>query len=90
LVAKEYEPDALDVRSYRKLDPLAIERFEAGMSLVVSDVRIERDEVTLAFVQPGGRDAVTSLRIKWPLPLSPAFSERPPLEDVLRRFVETK
>jgi hypothetical protein len=90
-VSTEYEPNALDVRPYRRVEPLAVHRFERGVELVVSDVRIERDEVKLEFVEPGGRkDAVTSLRIKWPLPLSPSFGERPSLEDVLRRFVELK
>lgn len=90
-VAAEYEPDALDVRSFRKLEPLAVHRFDPGVELVVSDVRIDRDEVKLEFVLPGGgKDTVTSLRVKWPLPFSPAFAERVPLEDVLRRFVETK
>lgn len=90
-VFTEYEPDALDVRPYRKLDPLAVHRFEPGIELVISEVRIEPDEVRFEFVEPGGsKDAVTSLRIKWPLPLSPSFGERPPLEDVLLRFVEKK
>ena len=90
-VWKEYEPDALEVRPYRKLEPLAVHRFEAGVPLIVSAVRIEPDEVTFEFVEPGGgKDAVTSLRIKWPLPLSPTLSERAPLEEVLRRFVDAK
>jgi hypothetical protein len=90
-VATKYEPDSLDVRSYRKLEPLAVHRFEPGVELLVSAVRIGRDEVKLEFVQPnGGKSTMTSLRIKWPLPLSPGFGERLPLEDVLRQFVEIK
>jgi hypothetical protein len=90
-VLMQYEADSMDVRSYRKLEPLAVHRFEPGIELVVSDVRIERDEVTLEFVEPnGGKDAVTSLRIKWPLPLAPAFGERAAVEDVLQRFVDIK
>jgi len=90
-VAAQYEPDSLDVRSYRKLEPLAVHRFEAGVELVVSDVSIERDEVKLEFVQAqGDEETLTSLRIKWPLPLSSSFGERPRVEDVLRRFVEIK
>lgn len=86
-----YEADALDVRSYRKLEPLAIHRFQPGVELVVSDVSIGRDEVKLEFVQSGGgKDVVTSLRVRWPLPLSPSLSERGPLEHLLRRFIETK
>jgi hypothetical protein len=90
-VFAEYEADGLDVRPYRKLEPLGVHRFEPGIELVVRAVRIERDEVTLEFMEvSGGKDTITSLRIKWPLPLSPSFSERLPLEDVLRRFVEIK
>ena len=90
-VFAEYEIDALDVRPYRKLEPLAVHRFEAGVELVVSDVRIERDEVRLEFIEPtGSKETVTSLRVKWPLPLSPSFGERTPVEDVLRRFVEIR
>jgi hypothetical protein len=86
-----YEPDALDVRAYRKLEPLAIHRFEPGVELIVGDVFFARDEVKFEFVQQdGGDEAVTSIRVKWPLPLSPAFSERLPLEDLLRRFIERK
>jgi hypothetical protein len=90
-VSAEYERNALDARSYRKLEPLAIEQFVPGAELVVSDVRIERDVVKLEFGQPdGSKDTTTSLRVKWPLPLSPSFSERTNLEDLLRRFVEIK
>jgi hypothetical protein len=90
-VSDAYQPDALEPRSYRKLEPLAIEQFVPGAELVVSDVRIERDEVKLEFEQPdGSKDTTTSLRVKWPLPLSPSFSERRNVEDLLRRFVEMR
>jgi hypothetical protein len=90
-ILAEYVPDALDVRSYRKLEPLAIHRYEPGVALVVSSVRLDHDEVTLEFADPNGdKDPVTSLRVKWPLPLSPSLGERGPVEDVLRRFIEIK
>jgi hypothetical protein len=90
-VSAEYERNALDARSYRKLEPLAIEQFVPGAELVVSDVRIERDAVKPEFGQPdGSKDTTTSLRVKWLLPLSPSFSERTNLEDLLQRFVEIK
>jgi hypothetical protein len=90
-ILAKYIPDALDVRSYRKLEPLAIHRYEPGVELVVSSVRLEFDEVKLEFVDPNGdKEPVTSLRVKWPLPLSPSLGERGPVEDVLRRFIETK
>jgi hypothetical protein len=86
-----YVPDALDIRPYRKLEPLAINRFDPGVELVVSGVHIDRDEVKLKFVQPGGgKDAITSIRARWSLPLSSAFAEGALLEDLLRRFIEIK
>lgn len=88
-VSAAYQGDTLDVRPYRRIEPLAIERFVRGAALVVSNVRIERDEVKLEFQLPdGSRDTMTSLRVRWPLPLSSSFSERRHLEDLLQRFVE--
>jgi hypothetical protein len=90
-VSDAYQPDALEPRSYRKLEPLAIEQFVPGAELVVRDVRIERDEVKLEFEQAdGSKDTTTSLRVRWPLPLSPSFGERGNVEDLLRRFVEIR
>jgi hypothetical protein len=90
-VREVYAPDALDIRAYRKVEPLAINRFEAGVELVVGGVRVGRDEVTLEFVPPGGgKEAVTSIRAKWPLPFSKSFTERPLLDNLLRRFIEQK
>jgi hypothetical protein len=90
-VSTAYQGDALDVRSYRKIEPLTIERFEPGAELLVGDVRIERDGVTLEFDLPdGSEDTTTSLRVKWPLPLSSSFSERLHLQDLMRRFVDIK
>jgi hypothetical protein len=90
-VSAEYEADGLDVRPYRRLEPVAIERFEPGHELVVSEVRVESDELRLELAQPGGgRDTMTSLRIKWPMPFAPSFSERTNLEELVRRFIEIK
>ena len=90
-VSAAYEANGLDVRPYRRLEPVGVERFEPGHELVVSDVRIERDELTLELAQPGGgRDTMTSLRVKWPLPFAPSFSERILLEELVRRFVDIK
>jgi hypothetical protein len=86
-----YEPDSLDLRTYRKLEPLAVHRFDPGVELVVSAVRVDGDVVKLDFAQlRGGKDIVTSIRAKWPLPLTTSFEERVLVEDLLRRFVEVK
>ena len=93
-VATEYQPDALETRSYRKIEPLHLARYEPGVELVVKGVRIDRDSVRLGFVQPDGPgaadDQVTSLTVKWPVPLSKSFSERELVEDFIRRFVDFK
>ena len=90
-VDAQYEANTLDVRSYRKLTPHAVHRFELGTALVVSQVRVDVDQVKLEFVESdGGKEIMTSLRIKWPLPFSPSFNERASVEDVLRRFVEIR
>lgn len=88
-VSAAYQGDTLDVRPYRRIEPLAIERFVPGAELVVRDVRIDVDEVKLEFQLPdGSQDTTTSLRVKWPLPLSSSFTERQLIEGLLRKFVE--
>jgi hypothetical protein len=92
-VSAAYEPDSLELRSYRKVEPLALNRYDPGVELVVCGVKIDRDTVTIAFApagagRPGDEDTVTSLRIKWPMPLSKALSERDLIEDLIGRFVK--
>ena len=89
-VSAAYEPDSLELRSYRKVEPVAVNRYDAGVELVVAGVKIDGDVVTLLFA-PGGAgragDAVTSLRVKWPMPLSKSLSERDLIENLIARFV---
>ena len=85
-----YEADSLDLRSYRKLEAVAINRFDPGIELVVVAVRVDSDQVRVDLAGAGGGDAVTGIRIKWPVPLSKAFSERVPVEELIQRFVELK
>jgi hypothetical protein len=93
-VAAAYIGDALDVRAYRKVEPLLIARYDAGVELVVRTVRMERDTVRLSFVQMAGPDGtddpVTSLTVKWPVPLSKSFSERDVVEKLIRPFLDVK
>lgn len=90
-VAAAYEGDSLDVRKYRRVEPLLIARYDPGVELVVVSVRLDRDTVKLGFVQengPDGADApVTSLTIKWPVPLSKSFTERAVVEQLILPFV---
>jgi hypothetical protein len=85
-----YEPDSLDVRSYRKVEPVVLNRYDAGVELTVARVEIERDFVRVAFNKDvsAGADPTTWLTIKWPVPLSKAFSEGDIVEALLREFVD--
>jgi hypothetical protein len=85
-----YEADALDVRAYRKLEALAVRRCDPGLPLQVMAVRMERNEVRLDLARPGGVEAITTLRVKWPTPLSKAFDERQPIEDVIQQFLDVQ
>jgi hypothetical protein len=93
-VGVAYSQNTLDVRSYRKIEPLVIARYDAGVELVVRSVRMDRDTVRLSFVQmtgpDGADDPVTSLTIKWPVPLSRTFSERDLIEKLIRPFLDVK
>jgi hypothetical protein len=90
-VADAYSPDSLDVRKYRKIEPVMIARYDAGVELVVSSVRLSRDGVKVTFALPGDAPsadaAVTSLTVKWPMPLSKSFSEREPIENLIGGFL---
>ena len=83
-----YEADALDVRAYRKLEALAVRRCDPGLPLQVLAVRMERNEVRIDLAHPGGAEPVTTLRVKWPTPLSKTFDERQPIEDIIGHFLE--
>jgi len=88
-----YEKDALEVRSYRKVEPLMINRYAVGFELTVGRVRVDRDTVRLAFVQAtpdGSDDPATALTIKWSAPFSKSFSERHAVEALIRQFVHIK
>lgn len=90
-VGQAYGPEALDLRSYRKIEPVAVQQFSVGAKLVVGRIRIDRDAVKVSFVQPGTSldgEAVTSLTIKWPLPFGKGFSEGDNLDALLRTYVE--
>jgi hypothetical protein len=89
-VATAYAPDSLDVRQYRKVEPVMMARYDAGVELVVSSVRIARDSVRLVLAlptDPQGDAPVTSLTVRWPMPLSKSLSEREPIENLIRGFL---
>ena len=86
-VNAEYEKDALDVRPYRKLEAVAINRYDPGVELSITAVRVGPDQVRFE-LSAGSGDTATAIRIKWPVPLSKSFNERPLVENVLQQFLD--
>lgn len=91
-VGVAYQPDSLDIRSYRKVEPVLMMRHDPGAELVVGSVRLERDTVRLSFAQgpaqTADEDPVTALTVKWPIPFSKSFTERELVENLIRQFVD--
>jgi hypothetical protein len=89
-----YQPDTLDVRAYRKVEPVVIHRYSPGVELIVSRIRIDRDVVRVELVQTTradpDEDPATWLTIKWPVPFNKSFSERDLVDDLIRLFVDVK
>jgi hypothetical protein len=94
LVSEAYQPDALELRSYRKVEPVVMNRYDPGSELVVTRVRVERDAVRVEFAQAAPPAAVdepaTSITVKWPVPFGKAFSEQDIVEALIREFVDPK
>jgi hypothetical protein len=94
-VATTYISDALfELEASRTIVPILVNRHDAGVECVVRKVQLDRYTVRLVFVSPGGvdgeQDQLTSLTVKWPVPLSKSLSERDSIENLIRRFVEIK
>jgi hypothetical protein len=90
-VAAEYQADTLDVRSFRKVEPVMIVRYDVGVALVVTKVWFERDTVTLTLAESAGsaakENSETTITIRWPTPLSKSLSERQLIEGLLGWFI---
>ena len=84
-----YAGDVLDVRAYAKVEPIVVTIYEAGVELVVSGVRIDRDRLRLFFADPRATEStpVTSLMVQWPTPFSRNLSERQGIETIIRKYV---
>jgi hypothetical protein len=88
-VAREYEGDPLDVRTYTRLEPIALMQHDPGHTLIVAKVEVLRDTVRLAFALPAApNEPVSWLKAKWPLPFGKDFAERELVEQLVRRFVD--
>lgn len=90
----EYQGDALEVRSYRKLEAMFLTRYDPGARMIVKSVKIDRDTVRLGFAEAAGSngedDLAATLTVKWPIPLSKSLSERGLIENLIRRFIDVK
>ena len=93
-VTTTYRSDALDVRDYQKVEPIVLARYEVGIELVVSAIRIGGDTVRLLMSDPRSVDdagePATELTIKWPTPLSKSLAERDAVENLIAGFVTLK
>jgi len=91
-IHSEYGRDAIDVRSYAKVEPIVLTVYEPGVELVVSHVRIDRDRLRLFFIDPRTPEAApaTTLTIQWPTPFTRAFSERQAVETVIQQYIRPR
>jgi hypothetical protein len=91
-VAVEYQGDTLEVRSYRKVDPLMLARYDPGVALVVTKVQFARNTVKLMLAESTGsgvkENSETAFSVKWPTPLSKSLSERQLIEGLLGWFID--
>lgn len=85
-----YQPDSLDVRAYRKVEPIVLNRYDPGSELVIGRVLVDRDFVRIAFVQGASdaEDPLTWLTVKWPVPISKSLSEADVIEGLIRQFFD--
>jgi hypothetical protein len=82
---------SLDIGTYQKVEPVLLARHEPGAELIIRSVRVESDVVRVLFddaAAAGKGDVATTLTVKWPVPLSSAFTERSLVENLIRRFVD--
>jgi hypothetical protein len=94
-VATAYISDALfELEASRTIVPILVNRHDAGVECVVRKVQLDRYSVRLLLASAGGvdgdHDSLTSLTVKWPVPLSKSLSERDSIENLIQRFVEIK
>ena len=87
-VRSQYNPDALDLRSYRKLNPIVVHRYDPGVELVVLSARVGRDAIRFGFAVPGEDVEATSLTVRWTTPFSKSFTEREVVEGLISWFLQ--
>jgi hypothetical protein len=94
MVATAYVGESLlALEASRTIEPIVINRHEAGVECVVRKILLSRYTVKLVFASSGidgEQDQLTSLTVKWPVPLSKSLTERETIENLIRVFVEIK
>ncbi len=84
--------ESLEIGFYLRIEPQIVVRYEPGGALAVREVRVERSRVRLllgsvAADAPADQIA-TGLTVQWPADFSPAFTEAPLVEGLIRQYVE--
>ena len=84
--------EPLESGFYLRIEPLLVVTYQPGGTLVVKDVSVERNRVRMSFSStapdaPPDQTA-TALTVQWPTDLSPALTERPLVEGLIRQFVD--
>ena len=94
MVATAYVGEShLALEASRTIEPIVINRHEPGVECVVRKILLSRYTVKLVFASngiDGEQDQLTSLTVKWPVPLSKSLTERETIESLIRVFVEIK
>ena len=87
-----YAGDALEVRSYAKVEPIVLTIYESGVELIVSGVRFDRDRLRLFLIDPAAPDATpaTSITIQWPTPFTRSFTERQAVDALIRQYIQPR
>ena len=92
-VSEAYRGDSLSVRSYQKIQPNLLHRYDPGVELTVSKIRIERDFVRLLLVDTKtqfGDEPAATLTVRWPAPFSRSFEERDVIEGLIKQYLQVK
>jgi hypothetical protein len=92
-VLAAYRGDSLSVRSYQKVQPNLLHRYDPGVLLTVSKVRIERDFVRILFVDAKtqfGSEPAAALTVRWPTPFSRSFEEREAIEELVLQYLQVR
>jgi hypothetical protein len=81
-----YQSDSVSVRSYRKIEPQLLHRYDPGVELIVGKVRLLLVDAKKDF----GDEPAATLTVRWPSPFSRAFTERDVVEKLILQYLRVK